>query len=359
MGIVGELLDFNKVKQFQQYCGIVPCSPSDPDARQAVCSESVPERKNNQKSACYKVTYPWLHSFFMLGSSFGDEIFYITYLPVIYWCFEHFTGARIVQIWVVTMYLGQVLKEILQMPRPTCPPAYPMENQHKAEFGFPSTHATAASSLSFGTLFCLIGRYNVNLPLGYTIATLFTVWVCLSRVYKGMHSLLDIVGGLTVSALYITLGWSYLNDVQEQIESAVFSPLLILVANFCLGWFYPGGNCASRKDTVMILGVGAGVNLATWANHQLAFDYDNYAAPEWHIAFFRILHGIIIIGAVRSGSKNLFSRLIEYCYQPITPANVKSRSIEVPLTFTIYTLLGVSVAFVVPLINAQLGLYQS
>ena len=29
------------------------------------------------------------------------------------------------------MYLGQVLKEILQMPRPTCPPAFPMENQHK------------------------------------------------------------------------------------------------------------------------------------------------------------------------------------------------------------------------------------
>ena len=115
MGIVGELLDFNKVRQFQQYCGIVPCSPSDPDARQAVCrlidkptlleiftlinlSESVPERKNKHQSACYKVTYPWLHSFFMLGSSFGDEIFYITYLPVIYWCFEHFTGARIVQV---------------------------------------------------------------------------------------------------------------------------------------------------------------------------------------------------------------------------------------------------------------------
>ena len=40
------------------------------------------------------------------------------------------------QIWVVTMYLGQVLKEILQMPRPTCPPAYPMENQHKVSFIF-------------------------------------------------------------------------------------------------------------------------------------------------------------------------------------------------------------------------------
>lgn len=107
------------------------------------------------------------------------------------------------------------------------------------------------------------------MSLGYTLATMFTLWVCLSRVYKGMHSILDILGGLTVSALYITLGWSYLSDVQDQIQQNIFSPVLIIVANFCLGWFYPGGNCASRKDTVMILGVGAGVNLATWANYQL------------------------------------------------------------------------------------------
>ena len=240
----------------------------------------------------------------MIGSSFGDEIFYITYLPILFWCFEHYTGTRIVQvmlflstkifsqalfqkcikIWVVTMYLGQVLKEILQMPRPTCPPAFPMENQHKvspvpkyqfviitikAEFGFPSTHATAASALSFGTLFCLIGRYNFSVSLGYLIATWHTTWVCVSRIYKGMHSILDILGGLAISFLYITIGWKYLNEVQLYIATNTFSPVVVMLANFCSGWFYPGGNCASRKDTVMILGVGAGVNVATWSNYQL------------------------------------------------------------------------------------------
>ena len=96
-----------------------------------------------------------------------------------------------------------------------------------------------------------------------------------------MHSILDILGGLTVSALYITIGWSYVSDVQEQIATNIFSPVLVLVANFCLGWFYPGGNCASRKDTVMILGVGAGVNLATWANYQLGkFCVESYFCPK-------------------------------------------------------------------------------
>ena len=90
----------------------------------------------------------------------------------------------------------------------------------------------------------------------------------------------------------------------------------------------------------------------------LAFDYDSYMAPDWHICFYRILHGIIIVGGVRSGSKALISQMIEYFYQPITANNVKTRSIEVPLTFSIYTLIGFSVAFVIPLINASLGLYQ-
>ena len=84
-----------------------------------------------------------------------------------------------------------------------------------------------------------------------------------------MHSILDILGGLTISFAYIAIGWPYLNDVQNYMATNPFAPIVVCMANFCSGWFYPGGNCASRKDTVMILGVGAGVNLATWVNHQL------------------------------------------------------------------------------------------
>ena len=146
-------------------------------------------------------------------------------------------------------------------------------NNIQAEFGFPSTHATAASALSFGTLFCLIGRYNFSVSLGYLIATWHTTWVCVSRIYKGMHSILDILGGLAISFLYITIGWKYLNEVQLYIATNTFSPVVVMLANFCSGWFYPGGNCASRKDTVMILGVGAGVNVATWSNYQLGIFY--------------------------------------------------------------------------------------
>ena len=107
-----------------------------------------------------------------------------------------------------------------------------------------------------------------------------------------MHSILDILGGLAISFLYITIGWKYLNDVQLYIATNTFSPVVAILANFCSGWFYPGGNCASRKDTVMILGVGAGVNVATWSNYQLGI----FLFPERILNKFQPLMCLLRLG---------------------------------------------------------------
>merc|ERR1712130_63723 len=356
--VVESLLDFNKVRKFQELCGIRECKDDDPRGEDAVVRESDPERKTKQHSAKFRATNAFLHNFFLLGSVFGTEVFCITYLPIIFWVFEHFTGRRLIQIWVVTMYLGQVLKEILQMSRPTSPTAFPMEHQHRAEFGFPSTHTIAAASLSFGTLWCVSERYDINIAIGVLVAFSFTLWVSLSRVYKGMHSFLDIVGGLLISGLYITLGWRYLSQVEDTIINQSFSPILCFIANFVLGWFYPNNDCPSRKDTVIILGVGAGINIASWLNAKMGYDYDLYAAPEAHIAFFRILHGIILVGIVRELAKTYVKKLLTYLTGPITEHNIRKRNVEVPLNYLVYVVIGITCTFVAPIMFTKLGLYR-
>jgi len=82
----------------------------------------------------------------------------------------------------------------------------------------------------------------------------------------GMHSILDILGGLAITAIYLFFGWRHLSEVDHYIQTVPFSPIICLASNFVLGWFYPNGDCPSRKDTVIILGVGAGVNIANWLN---------------------------------------------------------------------------------------------
>ena len=83
-----------------------------------------------------------------------------------------------------------------------------------------------------------------------------------------MHSILDILGGLAISALYLFFGWQHLDKVDHYIQTVPFSPIICLASNFVLGWFYPNGDCPSRKDTIIILGVGAGVNIANWLNYK-------------------------------------------------------------------------------------------
>lgn len=60
------------------------------------------------------------------------------------------------------MYIGQVAKDILKWPRPFSPPVVKLEKRVIAEFGMPSTHAMAATAISFTLLLSTMDRYQVR-----------------------------------------------------------------------------------------------------------------------------------------------------------------------------------------------------
>ena len=60
------------------------------------------------------------------------------------------------------MYIGQVAKDILKWPRPLSPPVVKLEKRMIAEFGMPSTHAMAATAISFTLLISTMDRYQVR-----------------------------------------------------------------------------------------------------------------------------------------------------------------------------------------------------
>lgn len=61
------------------------------------------------------------------------------------------------------MYIGQVAKDILKWPRPSSPPVVKLEKRVIAEYGMPSTHAMAATAISFTLLISTMDRYQVRL----------------------------------------------------------------------------------------------------------------------------------------------------------------------------------------------------
>lgn len=62
------------------------------------------------------------------------------------------------------MYIGQVAKDILKWPRPFSPPVVKLEKRVITEYGMPSTHAMAATAISFTLLMSTVDKYQVRRP---------------------------------------------------------------------------------------------------------------------------------------------------------------------------------------------------
>ncbi|TNN25450.1 Sphingosine-1-phosphate phosphatase 2 [Liparis tanakae] len=60
------------------------------------------------------------------------------------------------------MYVGQVMKDVLKLPRPLSPPVVKLETRVDAEYGLPSTHAMAATAISFTVLLSAPSRIQVR-----------------------------------------------------------------------------------------------------------------------------------------------------------------------------------------------------
>lgn len=91
-------------------------------------------------SAGYQITNKFWYYLFVIGTELGDELFYATMIPFWFWNVDGAVGRRVVFVWSIVMYIGQVLKDIIRWPRPG-PPVQRLQNKWSIEYGMPSTHS--------------------------------------------------------------------------------------------------------------------------------------------------------------------------------------------------------------------------
>lgn len=103
----------------------------------------------------------YIHSLYFFGSGLGDEVFYLTVFPLLFWNWDEYVMRRLVFLWVFSMYIGQGLKDVLRWPRPPSPPVIVVERKYESEYGMPSTHAIVGSIVPFSLVFFSYGRYEV------------------------------------------------------------------------------------------------------------------------------------------------------------------------------------------------------
>ena len=117
-------------------------------------------------------------------------------------------GLSIFSNLIIITVLNQLLKRILQRPRPT-----EFRIIEETGYSFPSGHSMVSMAF-YGYLIYLIYKYVENKYVKWTSIVLLSILICtigVSRIYLGVHYTSDVLGGFLVSISYLILFISTVN----------------------------------------------------------------------------------------------------------------------------------------------------
>jgi undecaprenyl-diphosphatase len=195
-----------------------------------------------------QVDFPAVVLVMKAATFLGDEAFYLLILPVLIWCWKKDIGLPLAVLIYTSFLLNTLLKDAFALPRP--PQELHLVGAHG--YGFPSGHAQGAMVLwgYFAWRFRVYGRMAAIIFL-----------VGLSRIYLGVHSPADVVGGWSIGFVTLWAGVLALQSLQrrERVFPPVPTALVFVLAGSLVAVFYP--------DEVVIrvsgffAGIGAGLVL--------------------------------------------------------------------------------------------------
>ena len=141
-------------------------------------------------------------------TNFGGAIF-LSIATVILFIKNKKIGLSIISNIVIIAVLNQLLKRILQRPRPT-----EFRIVEETGYSFPSGHSMVSMAF-YGYLIYLIYRYIKNKYVKWTLITILSILICLigiSRIYLGVHYTSDVLGGFLLSISYLVI---YISSIKK------------------------------------------------------------------------------------------------------------------------------------------------
>ena len=142
-------------------------------------------------------------------TNFGGAIFLIIATIILFILIKNKKiGISIISNLAVVTILNQLLKNILQRPRPT-----EFRIVEETGFSFPSGHSMVSMAF-YGYLIYLIYKYVKNKYLKWILIVLLSILICtigISRIYLGVHYTSDVLGGFLISISYLVIYISAVN----------------------------------------------------------------------------------------------------------------------------------------------------
>ena len=144
-------------------------------------------------------------------TNLGGAIFIIALAIVLFIVIKNKkVGISIFTNLAIITILNQLLKRILQRPRPT---EYRIIEE--TGYSFPSGHSMISMAF-YGYLIYLIYKYVGNKYVKWILISLLSILICMigvSRIYLGVHYTSDVLGGFLISISYLVIYISAINKI--------------------------------------------------------------------------------------------------------------------------------------------------
>ncbi|PWA95593.1 phosphatidic acid phosphatase type 2/haloperoxidase [Artemisia annua] len=267
-----------------------------------------------------KYQHGFLDAFFSGLSCVVSVPFYTGFLPLLYWSGHGKLARQMTLLMAFCDYLGNCIKDVVSAPRPKSPPARILtatkdEKENALEYGLPSSHTLNTLCLSGYLLHYVISCHEnadaSHQVAGFTFVCLFVGLIGLGRIYLGMHSVIDILGGL-VLGLTVLAFWLTVHEYIDNFVTLGQNVTSFWVAlSFLLLFAYPTPESPTPSFEFHTAFTGVALGIVTGVQqtyHQ--FHHENVArvfTPGLPIPNFagRILIGIPTILLVKFCSKAL------------------------------------------------------
>jgi len=182
---------------------------------------------------------PWSDNIFVTLTELGDAFVNISLSIAVLITLFFGRAYRTAMFWIFAVLGGltgvQLLKWAINLPRPI--EIY----EGISSYGFPSGHV-AMSIVIYGFLFVVLSR---GLPgsrrwKALPVVVVYSSIIGISRLYLGVHWLSDVLGGLFIATMWVTLlGIAYVKGVSEAVPRRAVAMTAVLVLALA-GGFHVG-----------------------------------------------------------------------------------------------------------------------
>lgn len=256
--------------------------------------------------AIAEIRNPVFDLFFSLITRLGEEIFFLAVAIFFFWCVNKRQGYFILITGLFGTVLNQGAKLLFRIPRPWVydPTIEVVGNAKEAATGysFPSGHTQNAA----GTLGA-IAAYKPS-KLRVAVCTMIILLVGFSRMYLGVHTLLDVVVSLAFAAgLVLLLRPVFVDDAKYDkympwvVASGVFLSVCLLVFVVAISGdetLDPHNYESGLKNACTLMGCTIGLIPAYIVDRKFT-KFETYA--RWYAQIIKVAIGLAVVLAIKSG----------------------------------------------------------